>query len=177
MHSKLPTKCGIILVRMRSRQAIHAGSVQAGVTFIFGKQGTGVSLAVRHSRPLYSVYLLFVVLPYGTSPSRVSLWRTSPAPRARPPLHQRPPPGRHRWPCQRQQCAASSARRWQRRSRPPFGHQPPVPYRRQVSRMPSLLHLCLWHLSGRGREAPSEPGHERAGWVHCNGRLSPGAGL
>ena len=143
MHSKL---CGTILVRMRSRQAIHAGSVQAGVTFIFGKRGTGVSLAVRHCRP--SLLCLSVVLPSWTSPSRVSLWRTSPAPRARPPLHQRPPPGRHRWPCQRQQCAASSATRWQRRSRPPFRHQPPAPYRRQVSRMPSyiiLLHLCLWH--------------------------------
>ena len=122
MHSKLQTKCGIIRVRMRSRQAIHVGSVQTGVTFIFGKQGTGVSLAVRHCRPLY-----YVVLPSWTSPSRVSLWRTSQAPRVRPPLHQRPPPGRHRWPCRRQQCAASSARRWRRRSRPPFGHQPPLP--------------------------------------------------
>ena len=116
------------------------GSVQqAGVTFIFGKQGTGVSPAVRHCRP--SLPCLSVVCC-------ASLWRTSPAPRARPPLHLRPPPGRHRWPCQRQQCAASFARRWQWRSRPPLRHQPPAPYRRQVSRMPPyiiLIHLRLWH--------------------------------
>ena len=61
----MPTKCGITLVRMRSRQA---GSVQAGVTFIFGKQGTGVSLAVRHSRPLYSVYLLFCCFTFWDEP-------------------------------------------------------------------------------------------------------------
>ena len=126
MHSKLQTKCGNIRVRMRSRQAVHAGSVQAVVTFIFGKQGTGVSVAVRHCRPLYSVYLLFCLLGRA-HPASLNIWWTSPAPRARPPLHQRPPPGRHRWPCRRQQCTASSARRWRRRSRPPFGLQPPRP--------------------------------------------------
>ena len=49
----MQTKCGTILVRMRSRQAIHVGSEQAihvgseqaGVAFIFGKRGTGVFLA------------------------------------------------------------------------------------------------------------------------------------